>query len=486
MKAIVEHKKIDYQKLAFFRFKKLGNDYLLTNEAGDYIYLTAQQFSDYLQTNLEKKSAVHKELSKKNFIKEEIKIDSYIKKYREKNQYLFQPGPSLHIIVATLRCNHRCLYCQTSSAGPKDFHLDMKEETAKKAVDFIFQSPNPYLAIEFQGGEPLFNWPVVKTIIEYSQQKNKREKRNLELRLVSNFTLMDEGKMSYLFKKGVTFCTSLDGPEKLHNKNRVWLQGNSYQTTVKWMKRLIKEYKKYYIFQPGALTTITRFSFPYYKEIINEYLKLGVDSIYLRPLTPLGMAKKSWQSIGYSTGEFLEFYKKSLDYILNLNLKKKLHFREILATNMASKILTDHDPNFFELRSPCGAGIGQLLYNYNGDIYTCDEGRMLAEETFKIGNVWQQKYEDVITSPTVKIMCLASCLDGLPCQYCVYKPYCGTCPILNYSESGNIFPQLPNNSRCQINQGIFDYLFQKLKKNDKIKKVLKEWATSRYQYLLKK
>jgi len=81
---------------------------------------------------------------------------------------------------------------------------------------------------------------------------------------------------------------------------------------------------------------------------------------------------------------------------------------------------------------------------------------------------------------------LASCLDGLPCQYCVYKPYCGTCPILNYSESGNIFPQLPNNSRCQINQGVFDYLFQKLKKNDKIRKVLKEWATSRYQYLLKK
>ncbi len=82
------------------------------------------------------------------------------------------------------------------------------------------------------------------------------------------------------------------------------------------------EYKKYYIFQPGALTTITRFSFPYYKEIINEYLKLGVDSIYLRPLTPLGMAKKSWQIIGYSAGEFLEFYKKSLDYIIKTDKER--------------------------------------------------------------------------------------------------------------------------------------------------------------------
>jgi hypothetical protein len=29
-----------------------------------------------------------------------------------------------------------------------------------------------------------------------------------------------------------------------------------------------------------------------------------------------------------------------------------------------------------ELRSPCGAGIGQLLYNYDGKVYTCDEGRI--------------------------------------------------------------------------------------------------------------
>lgn len=153
---------------------------------------------------------------------------------------------------------------------------------------------------------------------------------------------------------------------------------------------------------------------------------------------------------------------------------------------MAAKILTHQDPSYFELRSPCGAGIGQLLYDYNGDIYTCDEGRMLGEETFKIGNVYRNKYENTITHPTVKTMCLASCLDGLSCQNCVYKPYCGTCPILNYAESGNIFPQLSNSSRCKIYQGIFDYLFQKIKENDKIRKVLKEWATSRYQYFSKK
>jgi len=42
------------------------------------------------------------------------------------------------------------------------------------------------------------------------------------------------------------------------------------------------------------------------------------------------------------------------------------------------KILTENDPNFLDSRSPCGACIGQVAYNYDGKVYTCDEGRMFA------------------------------------------------------------------------------------------------------------
>ena len=478
---MINTEKIDFQKTGSFRFKRLGKDYLLTNETGDYVFLSEKDFEQYVQGTLKQESPQYKELCQKNFVSSEIDIDQYIKKYRQRNQYLFQAGPNLHIIVVTLRCDHQCLYCQSSSAKPKDFQFDMNKETAQKVVDFIFESRSRFLAIEFQGGEPLFNWPVIEFIIEYALKKNKREKRNLELRLVSNFTLMDEEKMNYLFKKGVIFCTSLDGPEKLHNKNRIWLNGNSYKQTIKWLKKTIKKYKKYYIYQPGALTTITRFSFPYYKEIINEYLKLGLDSIYLRPLTPLGMAKKRWEQIGYSPERFLDFYKKSLDYILSINLKNKLCFREMTVTYMAAKILTQQDPNHYELRSPCGAGIGQMLYNYNGDIYTCDEGRMLEQDTFKIGNI-NNTYTNALNHKTVKTICLASCLDNLFCDLCVYKPYCGTCPIVNYVESGNIFSQMLNNDRCRIYKEILDYLFQKIQESDRIKAIFKKWSISRYQY----
>lgn len=481
---MIDPSEVNYEDLQPFRFKKVDDNYLLTNEVGEWIFLNEKNFNRFINGELSEKDSAYKKLKKNNFIQTEVDLEEQTKKFKKRNDFLLQSGPGLHIVVTTLRCDHACIYCQASSCDKNKREMDMSQETAKEVVDLIFESPNENLAIEFQGGEPLFNWTAVKTIVEYSLEKNKKEKRNLELRLVSNFTLMDENKKDWLLKNGVTFATSLDGPEELHNNNRKWSGGNSYKQAIKWLKKILDEYDDYYINQPGAITTVTKESLNYEKEIVDEYLSLGLDNIFLRPVNPLGVAKNAWEEIGYTAEEFLEFYKSSLDYIFQLNIENNdLRLREMTATYMASKILTNDDPNYLELRSPCGAGIGQLLYNYNGDIYTCDEGRMVGEDTFQIGKVKESNYEDLVSSPTVKSLCLASCLNNLPCDHCAYKPYCGTCPIVNYSESGNIFSQLPNSTRCKINKGILDYLFERIQEDDRIKEMLREWALNHSQYL---
>lgn len=69
--------------------------------------------------------------------------------------------------------------------------------------------------------------------------------------------------------------------------------------------------------------------------------------------------------------------------------------------------------NYMELRSPCGGAIGQLAYYYDGNIYTCDEGRMLAEmgnDSFKLGNV-NNTYKELMETGATKAMCISSCLE---------------------------------------------------------------------------
>jgi len=482
----MDFKKIDYSKLGFFRFAKLGRDYLLTNDTGDYAFLKPEEFKKFVAGKLDNKIAKYKELCRKNFVRDKLKLPALIVKYKQKHNYLFR-GPGLHIMVVTLRCNYNCIYCQASSRSLKEKKADMSLATAKRAVDFIFKSPSPLLAIEFQGGEPLLNWPVVKFVVEYARKKNEKAKKNLELRLVSNFSLMDEEKMSFFFKNRVSLCTSLDGPEELHNKNRPFSGGNSYQQTTKWLKRAMELYRQHermekgarnYIYQPGALITPSRFSLAKGKEIIDEYLRWGFETIFFRPLSPLGFAGKAWGKIGYSPKEYIDFYEQALDYILKLN-KQGRRFFERTATMILSKILTNQDPNYLELRSPCGAGLGQLAYDYNGDVYTCDEGRMMGysgNKIFQLGNIYKNDYNSIIEAPTLKAMCLASEINSqATCSQCVYAPYCGVCPIYNYVTQGNIFGQMATNDRCRINKGIMEIIFKKLADQNN-RKILEKWA----------
>lgn len=476
--------KLDAKSVGYFRFKKFDADnYLLTNEVGQYVFLKENDFKAFITGKLSSKNKIYKELKANLFIKDEAYVPTLVEKYRERNSFL-KFGPSLHIIVVTLRCNHKCIYCHASAGDSKDKNLDMDLATAKKIVDMIFKTTNDAIAIEFQGGEPLLNWPVVKFIIQYAGEKNRLEKKNLQFRLVSNFSLLDDEKINFLMEKGVHFCTSLDGDEETHNFNRIYADGNSFAETVKWIKKIKEIYaqkykgKKKNYYNVGALITVTRKTLANYKKVIDTYIDLGLRSIYLRYLNPYGFAVNAKEKIWYTPEEYIDFYKKTLDYILEKNYQGKL-FLETAAVTYLRKILLQEEPHNLDMRSPCGAAIGQLAYNYNGDIYTCDDGRMISrmgDEMFKLGNVNSNTFEQLINNNLCKSICLASCTNGLAGHGDnVYQPYWGTCPVYNYSLHGNIFPQMANNYKWQIDEQIIDYLFTKLH-NKKNRDIFLDWA----------
>lgn len=465
---------LNKKKVAFCRFKKLKDNYLITNDIGNYFFLSPSLFKQYLEGSLDKKGEVYQILEKKEFIGDSLDKENLVRNYRKRSAFLFS-GPSLHIIVATLRCNYNCIYCQANSRNLKEKGYDMDIETAKKVVDTIFCTSNDFITIEFQGGEPLVNWPAVKFIVEYAKKKNKKAGKTLFITLVTNLSLLTEERYRFLVKNRIIFCTSLDGPEELHNQNRPWSGGSSYEATTKWIEKIKARQKKDIdLYHISALLTVSRFSLKYSKEIIDTYRKFGFSGIHLRPLSFLGLSGTMRSRIGYSVKEFMEYWRETMDYIIDLNLKGE-SFTERGSKIMLQKILTDSDPGFLDLRSPCGAGIGQMLYNYNGKVYTCDEGRMLGNDTFLIGNVHKNNYREMISHETVKSLCVASLLESLPCDNCAYKPYCGVCPVLNYALYGDIFTSLPGNTRCQLYQGMLDYLFEKLQ-NKKIAEVFENWV----------
>lgn len=468
--------KVDDAKVGFFRHRRLGKKILVTNDSGCYVLLDEKDFLSFVEGRLDPKKSLHGELRRKGFIRDQMDFTKMAEDWRRKHGFLWH-GPSLHIIVVTLKCNHRCVYCQTSSVGMDRGGFDMTQDTAKRVVDVAFQSPNRALTIEFQGGEPLANWPVVRFVVDYARKKNVSARKGLFLNLVTNLTLMDEEKLDFLLGSGVNICTSVDGPAKLHNANRIFLGGSSHAIVMKWWDKIRKRTKGK-TFGVDALMTTTRRSLKFPREIVDQYIKMGARGIYLRPLSRYGFADKIWEKVGYGPDEFLAFYRKAVDHIIDRNRKRKTVFEQTAAM-LAMKILKNEDPNFMDLRTPCGAGIGQIAYNYDGKVYTCDEGRMLSrmgDEAFRIGDVASDGYPQIINHPAVRAVASSSCLDcQAECAGCAYLPYCGICPVENYFAQGDLFARTPLSGRCRVMKGILDYLFDKLRKPAD-KKIIKAWT----------
>lgn len=446
--------------------KPIKDKILVTTDHGDFIFLTKEEFGELNREKPSKKLA--KKLIVKGLIVTEESKQNIIGKYKKRFGHLFQ-GTSLHIVVPTLRCNMKCTYCHSKSKPADAKGYDMDKKTAKRTVDFIFQSPAYHISIEFQGGEPLLNFPVVKYIVDYAKKLNKKYKKDLRVGIVTNCILMDKKKFKYFVDNKVGLCISLDGPEKLHDKNRCLLSGGgTYKVVSKWLKY----YKENAPFRMNSLMVTTKYSLSEYKEIIDEYLKKGFDHIQLKLMNDLGFAHQEWREIGYDSEDFIKFWKKAMDYILKIN-KKGVFFYDVLARYMLMKIVLNKNPNYVDLNSPCGAAIGQLAYNYNGDIYTCDEGKQF--ELFKLGNVRNNTYKEILCSDNTCGIIASSINDTQFCDSCVYKPYCGICPVLNYSTQNNIICKFPLDYRCRVLKAQFGYIFEKLL-NKEFQSIFKSWV----------
>ncbi len=463
-------------RLGFFRFQQHpSGQYVLTNDLGEHIMLTAEAFWHLVEKGAATDPETTGKLTAMGILRREDHLTAEnIARYRNRNLFLFQ-GTSLHIIVVTLRCNLTCAYCQASArtGGEKDF--DMTEETATRVVDTAFQSPSQTITLEFQGGEPLLNWPIIEHIVKYANKKSLTENKNVYYSLVTNLQHLTDHQLQFLVDNEIGITTSLDGPAHLHDLHR---GAGSHQKTITNLIKAREYYKEKYILRlPGALMTMTRHSLPYPIEIIDQYAQLQQESIQLRKVSPFGLAAREMQNFDFTPQQYIQFYQQALQHIINLN-QNGTRITERTAYLYLLKILTDQPVNHMDMRNPCGAAIGQIAYNHNGDAYTCDEGRMMSmmgDEQFRLGNVHQNTYQQLMDNDTSRTLCIASCLESIPaCDLCAYKPWCGTCPIHNYTTEGDIFGRQYHNDRCLINKGIIDTLLAHAQNPDTLT-LFKSW-----------
>ncbi len=464
-------------KTAYYNVEKQGCNYFLTNDLGNYCWLNQEDFERFIKGELLLEEPAYIDLQRAGFLyTNEEKYIAMNAPQLECMKHCMMGATNLFIFVLTDACNQRCIYCQAGTAHVSQMSL----ETCKKAIEMAVQSPVSHLTIEFQGGEPTANPEVLKYAVSYARDVFYKNGKSVDFSIVTNLTNPDPALLQFLIDDKINISTSLDGPAWLHEYNRpLFNHRSSYEAWNKGVKLLRSLYESSgKAAQLGVLQTTTRESLKYPREIVDEYIHHGLNTLYVRPLTPLGRAKEQWQTIGYSAEEFLEFYTDVLTYMIDL-CRQGTFVREVTASLYLQRILHKAAVGHTEFRSPCGAGVGQMAINYDGNVYTCDEGRMMAnmgDNLFCLGTV-NNTYKELIQSPVVHAVCTASCVEALPfCSECVYSPFCAVCPVVTYGIEGDLVSHREDSYKCRIAKGIMKLLFDLLHDGtDENHSILKSW-----------
>jgi His-Xaa-Ser system radical SAM maturase HxsB len=460
------------------RFHRLDADsVVLTNMVGEHVFVTPDELGAVTDGTCADQELLAR-LRAAHLIQvpgERLPAELLAIKLRTRMRRL-PDSTGLHIFVVTLRCEHTCRYCQVSRQSAAKSEFDMTEQTARQALELAFRSPSPHIKIEFQGGEPLLNFPLIRWITAEAKRMNAEHGKDPMFVIATNLALLDDEILDFCAAEDIFLSTSLDGPQDLHNGNRRRPGQDSWQQAVAGIRRV---QDRLGMDKVSALMTTTAASMNRAAEIVDVYAELGLRGIFLRPISPYGFALRRRGGAGYEVSQWLEFYEAGLARIAEL-CSQGVPMIEIYASIIARKMLTNTDPGYVDLTSPAGIGIGAIVYNYDGDVYASDEGRMLAEmgdRTFKLGNVNDSSYADIMLSDTLLDPLMESVTLSAPmCSTCAFEPYCGADPVFHHATAGDFLGHKAMSAFCQRNMGVFTLLLRKMRDDPSFLDLMRQWA----------
>lgn len=134
-------------------------------------------------------------------------------------------GPAdytLLTVLPTNRCNFACSYCY-AAAGRDNSSLDLPR--LQKVIDFFFDSKpaglKRPLSLSFMGGgEPLMAFDVVRTATEYARQKSLQSGLRLNIRIITNASLVDDEFIRFCKSQDVEVSVSFDVIKDVHDVQR--------------------------------------------------------------------------------------------------------------------------------------------------------------------------------------------------------------------------------------------------------------------------
>lgn len=367
------------------------------------------------------------------------------------NKHLMQYGFNELILEVTTSCNLRCKYCVFSgNYNDQRAHSNemMTIDTALKAIKMYLENfsqskkYNPYKkpSIAFYGGEPLINFELIRESALFIHDQYKDE---IFLTLTTNGTLLTDEMTKFLvFDQGFYVIFSVDGPEDVHDQNRVFSNDNgTFRKVMENIRRFVNISNR-----PVYVNSVYDYSTDI--ETVADFFENNQHMINLS-ISPVNPFNTSYYN-GFEMECINQFRSKESklrsDFFAEirngrLNNKSKMSFLSHFVGRPAASaimrpILNSQSDKLIAYTGACVPG-EKIMVGVDGTIYPCEK----INRSSKIGHI-----DFGLDLKTISIL-INDFNDQIvsKCQECPVRKVCGYC-YNSFSKDGKFFK---DNALCQ-------------------------------------
>lgn len=273
-------------------------------------------------------------------------------------------------------CNMRCKYCFGDTGEYGGDRQLMSLEVGEKAVDYIINhsGPRKHCEIDFFGGEPLINMPLVKHVTEYVRKREKETGKIFKLTLTTNGLALNDKNIEWLNDNNISLVLSTDGRKETHDNMRPDVAGKpTYDKIMANFRKCVDSRNDENYYMRG---TYTAENLDFTKDVA-AMADAGFDILSMEPVvlkdSPYGLTEEMLPEI------FAE-YDRLTDFYMERHHDGKgfffFHFNMDLSNG----------PCVAKRLAGCGSGHEYYAVAANGDLYPCHQ--FVGRNKYNLGNVF--------------------------------------------------------------------------------------------------
>lgn len=331
-------------------------------------------------------------------------------------------------------CNLRCKYCFADTGEFHGHRAILPLETGKRALDWLVaHSGNRHqLEVDFFGGEPLMNYPVLKALVEYGRALEKTTGKRFQFTTTTNAVGLTDEMIDFFNREIYNVVLSIDGRREIHDFMRPMISGKgSFDVSVEKAKKLVQRRGDGQYYVRG---TYTARNLDFGQDVLfladQGFEQLSVEPVVLPDESPYAIRRDMLPEI------FREYDRFAKIYLERRRTGKYINFFHFMVD-------LDGGPCIKKRVKGCGAGNEYVAVTPEGDLYPCHQ--FVGREGYRMGNVLTGEFDREMQRKFAK----NTVLTKEKCSQCWARFFCGGgCAANAQAFNGDI--SKPYDMECEI------------------------------------